>query len=110
MPFVFKNASDYPHAPWWRTEEDSRPSINPSGRIVGLLYKQKAPYGLTDRCFVIPELSFKLRILQSNIAQIPYDSFHVDFLFSFQVFIKEGRRQFVNTFLYKLWLGTSRRQ
>jgi hypothetical protein len=42
MPFVFKSASDYPHAPWWKTEEDGRPSINPTGRIMGLLHKQKA--------------------------------------------------------------------
>jgi hypothetical protein len=42
VPFVFKSASDYPHAPWWKTDADDRPSINPTGRIFGLLHKQKA--------------------------------------------------------------------
>jgi len=41
IPFVFRSAGDYPHAPWWAAERDDRPSINPTGRIVGLLYKQK---------------------------------------------------------------------
>jgi len=40
IPFVFRNAGAYPHAPWWKTESDDKPSINPTGRIVGLLYKQ----------------------------------------------------------------------
>lgn len=40
IPFVFRNASEYPHAPWWETEQDDRPSINPTGRIIGLLCKQ----------------------------------------------------------------------
>ncbi|UQZ86352.1 hypothetical protein SK3146_05645 [Paenibacillus konkukensis] len=47
VPFVFKNAKHYPHAPWWKTEEDCRPSINPTGKILGYLYKQKA---FTDFC------------------------------------------------------------
>lgn len=29
-----------PHAPWWTTEEDHIASMNPTGRILGLLYKQ----------------------------------------------------------------------
>lgn len=42
VPYVFKHASEYSHAPWWSTEDDTQPSINPIGRLVGLLYKQKA--------------------------------------------------------------------
>lgn len=42
VPYVFKHASEYSHAPWWSTEDDTQPSINPIGRIVGLLYKQRA--------------------------------------------------------------------
>jgi hypothetical protein len=42
IPFVFKSASRYPHAPWWKTEEDDQPSINPTGKILGFLFKQKA--------------------------------------------------------------------
>ena len=42
IPFVFTSASLYPHAPWWKTEEDNKSSINPTGKIIGYLYKQKA--------------------------------------------------------------------
>lgn len=42
FPFVFRSASNYPHAPWWKTERDDVASINPTGTIIGLLYKQKA--------------------------------------------------------------------
>jgi hypothetical protein len=41
IPFVFKDASDYPHAPWWSAGQDEQPSINPTGAIIGLLQKQK---------------------------------------------------------------------
>ncbi|RKN83933.1 prenyltransferase/squalene oxidase repeat-containing protein [Paenibacillus ginsengarvi] len=42
VPLVMRNASEYPHAPWWAADEDRQPSINPTGGIVGLLYKQQA--------------------------------------------------------------------
>lgn len=41
LPFVFKSAGEYTHAPWWRAERDDVPSINPTGSILGLLYKQR---------------------------------------------------------------------
>jgi hypothetical protein len=41
IPFVLRSVIDYPHAPWWAAEEDDRPSINPTGNLMGLLYKQK---------------------------------------------------------------------
>lgn len=42
FPLVFRSASEYPHTPWWNAERDDVPSINPTGTIIGLLYKQKA--------------------------------------------------------------------
>ncbi|QHT61469.1 hypothetical protein GXP70_16865 [Paenibacillus lycopersici] len=42
VPFVLRSAAEYAHAPWWKTESDDRPSMNPTGRIMGLLYKQQA--------------------------------------------------------------------
>jgi hypothetical protein len=41
IPRAFRSLNDYPHAPWWNTERDDRPCVNPTGRIIGLLYKQQ---------------------------------------------------------------------
>ncbi|MFD0587467.1 hypothetical protein ACFQZE_05600 [Paenibacillus sp. GCM10027627] len=39
FPFAFRSLMEYPHAPWWKTEDDGAPSINPTGNILGLLLK-----------------------------------------------------------------------
>lgn len=48
VPLVLRSVNDYPHAPWWTTETDHLPSINPTGGIVGLLYKQKVRTEILD--------------------------------------------------------------
>jgi len=40
LPFVHANVAEYPHAPWWNPGRDRMPSMNPTGSIVGMLYKQ----------------------------------------------------------------------
>ncbi|XEC94198.1 prenyltransferase/squalene oxidase repeat-containing protein [Paenibacillus tarimensis] len=53
IPFVLKSVNHYPHAPWWTTESDRHPSINPTGTIIGLLYKQKVlPEIVQDESFL----------------------------------------------------------
>ncbi|WP_308636429.1 prenyltransferase/squalene oxidase repeat-containing protein [Paenibacillus silvisoli] len=42
VPFVFCNAKDYPHAPWWGAERDDVASVNPTGLLMGQLSKQTA--------------------------------------------------------------------
>lgn len=42
FPLVFRSAIEYPHTLWWNVDRDDIPSINPTGTIIGLLYKQKA--------------------------------------------------------------------
>ena len=37
LPFALPSVNAYPHAPWWRTDPDPRPSINPTGAIVAML-------------------------------------------------------------------------
>ncbi|SDY00514.1 hypothetical protein [Paenibacillus sp. CF384] len=41
VPFVFRSAAAYPHAPWWNAERDDVASINPTGQLIGTLYKQQ---------------------------------------------------------------------
>lgn len=40
-PYSFTNVNEHPHAPWWTTEKDDTASLNPTGSIIGLLYKCK---------------------------------------------------------------------
>ncbi|WP_246168250.1 hypothetical protein [Paenibacillus antarcticus] len=40
FPRAFCSLNADPHAPWWTTEEDHIGSMNPTGSILGLLYKQ----------------------------------------------------------------------
>jgi hypothetical protein len=40
FPLIGLDAMNYPHAPWWKVEQDHIPSMNPTGRIIGLLLKQ----------------------------------------------------------------------
>ncbi|WP_127533228.1 hypothetical protein [Paenibacillus kobensis] len=47
LPFVTRSVNDYPHMPWWTTDNDNAASINPTGRLLGLLYKQQALPELT---------------------------------------------------------------
>lgn len=39
FPRTLLSINDYPHAPWWTTTADDQASMNPTGRIIGLLYK-----------------------------------------------------------------------
>ena len=39
LPFALPTVNAYPHAPWWQTDAEPRPGINPTGSIVGLLTK-----------------------------------------------------------------------
>ena len=39
LPFALPSVNAYPHAPWWRTDADPRPWINPTGAIVAMLTK-----------------------------------------------------------------------
>ncbi|WP_211747594.1 hypothetical protein [Paenibacillus sp. Marseille-Q4541] len=40
-PYSFRSVNEHPHAPWWTTEKDDIASLNPTGSIIGLLYKCK---------------------------------------------------------------------
>jgi len=41
LPRATTEVSRYPHAPWWTTEQDGVPSINPTGSIIGMLLGQQ---------------------------------------------------------------------
>lgn len=39
LPLAFRSLMAFPHAPWWITEHDHVPNMNPTGHIMGLLMK-----------------------------------------------------------------------
>ena len=39
LPFALPSVNAYPHAPWWRTDPDPPPWINPTAAIVAMLTK-----------------------------------------------------------------------
>lgn len=39
VPFVLPSVRDYPHAPWWETEDNPPASLNPTAAIAALLHK-----------------------------------------------------------------------
>ncbi|TVX89620.1 prenyltransferase/squalene oxidase repeat-containing protein [Paenibacillus agilis] len=48
FPLATLAVNDYPHAPWWYREEDQLPSLNPTGNIIGLLYKLSAQHSFKE--------------------------------------------------------------
>ncbi|WP_028563926.1 hypothetical protein [Paenibacillus pinihumi] len=42
FPRALRSINQAPHAPWWQTEDDTGPSLNPTGLILAKLYKQQA--------------------------------------------------------------------
>ncbi|OZB95506.1 hypothetical protein CJP46_16145 [Paenibacillus sp. XY044] len=42
FPRAHLSVNEAPHAPWWTTADDLQASLNPTGNVLGLLYKQTA--------------------------------------------------------------------
>jgi len=66
LPLATRSVNDYPHAPWWTIDADDLPSINPTGRLLGLLYKQQALPELTRSEPFERSVSFVWRRLESE--------------------------------------------
>lgn len=62
----------YPHAPWWTTEQDGVPSLNPTGSILGMLLEQQVRADFKEEAWFKENVSFVWRCLEE---QLPGD-FH----------------------------------
>ncbi|MBE9918286.1 hypothetical protein G8C92_30265 [Paenibacillus donghaensis] len=58
LPRATVKVNAYPHAPWWNTDDDSSGSLNPTGRMLGLLYKLQALTGHEDEEWLKRSLDF----------------------------------------------------
>lgn len=72
FPFVFRSAIEYPHAPWWEVESDDVPSINPTGTMIGLLYKQKINTAIYEETWFKDNVDYVWRYME----QARPDSYH----------------------------------
>lgn len=66
LPFVHKNVMEYPHAPWWSAERDDLPMMNPTGNILGMLWKQAFDPGVTDEDWFIRCVEYVWRTMDQE--------------------------------------------
>jgi hypothetical protein len=74
IPLVLRSASAYPHAPWWATDRDDHPSINPTGRIIGLLYKQKVQTDICREEWFLQNVAYIWRVLEQGKPEGYHDA------------------------------------
>ncbi|BBH22852.1 hypothetical protein Back11_41970 [Paenibacillus baekrokdamisoli] len=76
VPFSLRSVNDYPHAPWWTAEEDSQPSINPTGRMLGLLYKQQTRPEIVQEEYFIRSVAYVWRYMEQERPVGYHDGIH----------------------------------
>ena len=64
LPTTLRAGSDYPHAPWWFTDSPIQPSVNPTGRIIGLLYKQRVRSDFFEDQWFTKTVDYLWRVLE----------------------------------------------
>ncbi|MDQ0086793.1 hypothetical protein J2T12_000187 [Paenibacillus anaericanus] len=67
LPRATTEVNDYPHAPWWTTEHDGVPSINPTGIIIGLLLRQKTRRDFIQDDWFQSHISFLWRSMANSL-------------------------------------------
>ncbi|MNJ56901.1 hypothetical protein D3C77_524650 [compost metagenome] len=71
LPRATTQVNAYPHAPWWTTEVDGVPSLNPTGIITGILLRQTQRSDFMEDPWFQSHISFLWRSLENN--QVPQD-------------------------------------
>lgn len=49
VPFVLPSVRNYPHAPWWNTEDNPPASLNPTAILCGLLHKHAVHHAWLEK-------------------------------------------------------------
>jgi hypothetical protein len=76
IPLALRSLNDYPHAPWWTTENDDRPSINPTGTIIGLLYKQNALPDIVREPYFVKTVQYIWKYMEQERPSGYHDGTH----------------------------------
>lgn len=74
FPYARSSLLAYPHAPWWHTDQEHLPSINPTGRIIGLLYQQQLMPEVTGLPWFRDTLEFVWRTLEQELPTHYHDA------------------------------------
>lgn len=72
LPFVHPNIAEYPHAPWWEPSRDRMPTMNPTGNIIGLLYKQTYDPTVVNEDWFVKCVDYIWRTLEQEQAPDGY--------------------------------------
>jgi hypothetical protein len=73
LPRATTDVNAYPHAPWWSTESDNIPSINPTGIIIGLLMGQTVRNDFKTEEWFQSHNSFLWRCLDDSVPSDYHD-------------------------------------
>lgn len=76
FPLVFRSAGRYPHAPWWAAEQDHLPSVNPTGRIIGLLYKQNVRTDFYEEEWFQRNVSYLWHAMGQGVPEDYHEAIH----------------------------------
>lgn len=67
FPRATTAVNDYPHAPWWTTEQDGIPSLNPTGSIIGMLLGQRVRTGFLNEDWFAKNISFLWNCFENSV-------------------------------------------
>lgn len=77
FPFALPELNEYPHAPWWTVKnEPVAANINPTGRIMGLLFKQNVVTDFYDEAWFQRSLRYVWEYMNDNEPGGYHDSVH----------------------------------
>lgn len=76
FPLIFRSAREYPHAPWWESDRDDQASINPTGTIIGLLYKQNIRTAIYAEEWFTATTAYIWRYFEQERPQGYHDGIH----------------------------------
>lgn len=66
-PLATRSIFEGPRAPWWNIEDDASPSLNPSGQLLALLYKQQTdPSFYKEQWFQQSDAFVRGKLLEAN--------------------------------------------
>ncbi|GIP53145.1 hypothetical protein [Paenibacillus vini] len=74
FPRATTKVNDYPHAPWWTTEQDGIPSLNPTGSIIGMLLGQRVRTDFLNEDWFAKNISFLWNCLEDSVPGDYHDA------------------------------------
>ncbi|RCX21735.1 hypothetical protein DFP94_102492 [Fontibacillus phaseoli] len=74
FPRAATSVNDYPHAPWWTTEQDGVPSLNPTGSIIGMLLGQQARQDFLNEDWFVKNVAFLWECFEKSLPGDYHDA------------------------------------